>query len=121
MRRSAVIEIPQKFLAGSLTRPWSRNSPISCGTTVPLTHTVPKPILHGIEHCPTHRGRRKLIERMGREGVYRFETDSQPELLDIGDLSYRLSPGLVRSSEAQCHVNSWLFSSSCSYWSGQWV
>src|SRR6266478_5662320 len=118
MRRSAVIEIPQKFLAGSLTRPWSGNSPINSSTTVPLTHTVPKPILHGIEHCPTHRGRRKLIERMGRAGVYRFETGSSPELLDIGDLRYRLSPGLVHSSEAQCHVNSRSFSSPCSYWSG---
>jgi hypothetical protein len=45
-------------------------------TTVPLTRTWPKSILHRIKHCPTYQGRRKLIETMGREGVYRFETGS---------------------------------------------
>ena len=45
-------------------------SPIAFSTTVPLTGKVVKPILHGIEHCLNHRGRRRLIETMGRGGVY---------------------------------------------------
>jgi hypothetical protein len=71
-----VIAIPQKFQADFLCDPWSEISPIISSTTVPLTRTVAKPILDGIEHCPTHRRRRRLIERMGQEGVYRFETGS---------------------------------------------
>lgn len=51
-------------------------SPINLGTTVPLTCTGPNPILLGIGHCPTYQGRRKLIETMGRDGVYRFGTGS---------------------------------------------
>lgn len=46
------------------------------GTTVLLTRTGPEFILLGIGHCPTYQGRRKLIETMGREGVYRFGTGS---------------------------------------------
>ncbi len=61
-------------------------STISRGTTVPLTRTGPNPILHEIGHCPTSRHRRKLIERVGRDGVYRFGTGSSTELLDIGVL-----------------------------------
>jgi len=38
-------------------------------------------------------GRRKLIETMGRGGVYRFVTGSSNELLDIGALRTTLSPG----------------------------
>ena len=51
-------------------------SPINFSTTVPLTRKVPKSTLIGIEHCPTYQGRRKLIETMGREGVYRLGTGS---------------------------------------------
>jgi hypothetical protein len=51
-------------------------SPINFSTTVPLTPKVPKSTLIGIEHCPTYQGRRKLIETMGREGVYRLGTGS---------------------------------------------
>jgi hypothetical protein len=32
---------------------------------------------------------------MGREGVYRFDTDSSPKLLDIGVLRDTLSPGFL--------------------------
>jgi len=52
------------------------HGPITVGTTVLLTGTGPKSILLGIEHCPTYQDRRKLIETMGREGVYRFVTGS---------------------------------------------
>ena len=86
---------------------------ITLGTTVLLTGTGPKSILLGIEHCPTYQGRRKPIEKMDREGVYRFNTGSSLELLDIGALRYRLPPGLYYTSEAQCHVNSQLFCSPC--------
>ena len=51
-------------------------SPIFFGTRVLLTRTVSKPILLGIGHCPTYQGRRKLIEKMGQEGVYQFGTGS---------------------------------------------
>jgi hypothetical protein len=48
-----------------------QSSPIRFGTTVPLTRTGPNPTLLAIGHCPTYQGRRRLIEKMGREGVYR--------------------------------------------------
>ena len=66
-------------------------------------------------------GKRKLIETMGREDVYRFDTGSSPKLLDIGVLRDRLSPGLFHPSEAQCHANSRLYCSQCSFSPGQWV
>ena len=40
-------------------------------------------------------GKRKLIETMGQEDVYRFDTDSSPKLLDIGVLRDTLSPGFL--------------------------
>ena len=102
-----------------LACPCNQAGTIILGTTVPLTRTVPKPILHWIGHCPTYQGRRKLIERIGRVGVYRFETGSSSELVDIGVLRDTLSPGLFQTSEAQCHVNSQLYSWPRSYWSEQ--
>jgi hypothetical protein len=51
-------------------------SPVCRSTTVPLTCTGPKPTLYTLEHCPTYQGRRKLIETMGRVGVYRLRTGS---------------------------------------------
>jgi hypothetical protein len=60
-------------------------------------------------------GKRKLIETMGREDVYRFDTDSSLKLLDIGVLRDRLSPGFFHPSEAQCHANSRLYCSQCSF------
>jgi hypothetical protein len=103
---------------------WAQNphGTIIFSTTVPLTPVVPKPILHGIGISAHPSGRRKLIERMGRDGVYRFETGSFLEMLDIGVLTDRMPPGLVHPLEAQCHANSRrLFSLPCSYWPGQWV
>jgi len=40
-------------------------------------------------------GKRKLIETMGREDVYRLETGSSLELLDIAVITDRLPSGLV--------------------------
>jgi len=51
-------------------------------------------------------GRRKLIETMGRDDVYRFVTGSSNGLLDIGLLRTTLSPGCFYTSEAKCHANS---------------
>ena len=51
-------------------------SPARLSTTVLLTRTGPNPTLHTLEHCPTYQGRRKLIETMGRVGVYRLGTGS---------------------------------------------
>jgi hypothetical protein len=65
-----------KISNGLSVQPFGQASTINSGTTVPLTRSVPKPTLSGIGHCPTYQGRRKLIETMGREGVYRFETGS---------------------------------------------
>jgi hypothetical protein len=47
---------------------------------------------------------------MGRGRVYRFGTGLLSELLDIGVTRYRLPPGLIFTSEAQCHANSRLYS-----------
>jgi hypothetical protein len=85
-------------------------SPISFGTTVPLTQYGQNSILLAFEHCPTRGDRRKLIETMGRVSVYRFGTGSSTELLDIGVVKHRLAPGLILTSEAQCHANSQLYS-----------
>jgi len=74
-------------------------------TTVPLTGVVLKPTLTGIEHCPTCHDRRKLIETMGGESVYRLGTGLWPNLLDIGVLRYRLTSGLYLIPEAQCHAD----------------
>jgi hypothetical protein len=74
-------------------------------TTVPLTGKVLKPTLLGIEHCSTYHGRRKFIETMGGESVYRLGTGLWPILLDIGVLRYRLTPGLYLIPEAQCHAD----------------
>ena len=74
--------------------PFAEGSPINVSTTVPLTQIGPNPILHEIEHYATHGDRRKLIETMGREPVYRLGTGSEPNLLDIGVPRYRLAPGL---------------------------
>jgi len=68
-------------------------SPIILSTRVLLTRTVAKPILDRIGHCPTYQGRRKLIETMGRDSVYRFVTGSTPELLDIATLRNRMPSG----------------------------
>jgi hypothetical protein len=94
-------------------RSWSQDSPIKSSTRVPLTQTVPKPILHEIGTLSHLSGRRKLIETKGQDGVYRFETGSLRGLLDIGVLTDTLPPGLFHPSEAQCHVNSWLYSLPC--------
>src|SRR5260370_941423 len=126
MCQGAVPSGPEKCIVGFPRKlrqrrnsPRGKASPTIRSTTAPLTSAVPKPILHGIGHCPTYQDRRKSIETMGREGVYRFETGSSTELLDIGVLRDTLSPGFSLPSEAQCHVNSRLYSSPCSYWSGQ--
>src|SRR5439155_320597 len=39
-------------------------------------------------------GRRRLIETMGRDSVYRFVTGSAAELLDIATVRNRMPPGL---------------------------
>jgi hypothetical protein len=67
---------PHCSKAGFTVRCRRAGSPIFISTRVPLTRTWPKSILCGIGHCPTYQGRRKLIETMGRESVYRFETGS---------------------------------------------
>ena len=83
---------------GTLGRKMARKyvvSPIPLSTTVLLTRTGPNPILLGIGHCPTHQGRRKLIELMVGGSVYLFETGSQPELLDIGAIEDKLASWVV--------------------------
>ena len=69
----------QEFSEKSLTKIGARPvpvGPIIFGTRVLLTRTGSNPILLGIGHCPTYQGRRKLIEKMEQEGVYRFGTGS---------------------------------------------
>ena len=68
-------------------------SSIMLSTWVLLTRTVVRPILQGFGHCPTYQRRRKLIETMGRESVYRFVTGSAYELLDIATLRNTMPPG----------------------------
>jgi hypothetical protein len=54
--------------------PWlyflGQEGPIQVSTIVLLTGTVPNPTLHEIEHCPTYQDGRKLIETVGRGGMY---------------------------------------------------
>jgi hypothetical protein len=73
--------------------PGRPSGPIAISTIVPLTMTVLKPTLYGIESCPTYQGRRRPSEKMGRAGVYRLGTGSSPECLDMCAIKDRLHPG----------------------------
>ncbi len=80
--------------SGPLESKWTAaKGPIRISTAVLLTSTSLEPTLHGIEHCPTHRGRRIHSEKVGAGAVYRFATGSYPELLDIRVLRYIVPPG----------------------------
>ena len=76
------------------------------GTGVPLLLAIDKTMLREIEALPGPCARRKSSESKGSGGVYRYNTGSESELVDIGVQRVRMPPGLFRTSEAQCHEDS---------------
>jgi hypothetical protein len=76
------------------------------GTGVPLLLAIDKTMLREIEALPGPHVRRKSSERKGSGGVYRYNTGSESELVDIGVQRVRMPPGLFCTSEAQCHADS---------------
>ncbi len=72
-------------------------------TTVPLCNQVPGPILAAVAEVRSFYPplpRRKSSEMMGRVGMYRFETGSRFERLDIRAIEDKVLPGFPYASEA---------------------
>ncbi len=73
------------------------------GTGVLLLLAVAKIMLRVIGPLPKPRDRRKPSKRARGARVYRYNTGSESELLDIGALRVTMPPGLFSTSEAH-HV-----------------